>query len=914
MYGKAGAFPARIPVTSLNGTNGFIVDGTGVAGHAGTSVSAAGDVNGDGLGDLLVSAKPIPSFGDANTSGGAYVVFGKAGATLGAKVSLATLNGANGFRILGRNPGDYAGVSVSAAGDVNGDGFDDVIVGASAAATRGLRSGEAYVVYGKAAAFPSSLSVTALDGANGFTLYGTSSGDHAGLSVSAAGDVNGDGFDDLLVGSNGTPAGRSRAGVSYLIQGFDSGAVTQHGGPGNDTLTGDDGVNVMIGGQGNDLFLNNGSLDVVRGGQGDDIFSGGSFSKGRQQRLVGGHGFDTIVLNGNTLLDLTARPVYRITGFEEVDLRPGVNYLSLDARAVVNASPNTNTLIVRADAGDVVNIGNGWTATGTEVIDGDTFSVLTQGAAILKLSSAFAPLVTLVNATTATYTDVDGDLVTIKTSKGTLGYSDFFLFSSGANGGAQLAAINFGDDGTEFQDADLSITATPSAIGGDGHVNVGRIDATGVDLGKVIIDGDLGALSAGEATVTTPGLDLLQVNSLGIFGLSTQAGGGALSCNVNGTWGTLAVATDVVNMSLVAAGGGVAFGSIKIGGSLRGDPAAGGDGLHAFGNVGSLAIGGDVRSSQAPGFDIIGVAGDLGSFTLGGSLVRVGGASEQSATITFAKVGTMTIGGDLDGGRIFAYNGIKSLAVTGSVLGAQVLAGYNFAGTPSNGDAMIGAVTVGGDWVASNLVAGAKTTDPYFGNGGDALIPGGDPAKIAKITSIAIKGEALGTPGGVDNFGFIAEEIGSLTVGGTKFPLAAGASNDLAGLNVGTTIDLRVREVNATTPPVQAPFTGNGTSPAIVSPLSLGSLDGNNGFQLNGATNGARAGFAVHAGGDVNGDGIDDVLITETGAAYVVFGTVDGFNAALNLGALDGTNGFKLAGNGVGRSVGAARRPPLPKP
>ena len=120
-----------------------------------------------------------------------------------AALDLATLDGTNGFRLIGIDAYDFSGVSVSSAGDVNGDGFDDVIVGAHVPERRGANDeGESYVVFGKASwAGTPSLDLATLDGTNGFRLIGIDVYDGSGSSVSSAGDVNGDGFDDLIVGA-----------------------------------------------------------------------------------------------------------------------------------------------------------------------------------------------------------------------------------------------------------------------------------------------------------------------------------------------------------------------------------------------------------------------------------------------------------------------------------------------------------------------------------------------------------------------------------------------------------------------------------------------------------------------------------------------------------------------------------------
>jgi hypothetical protein len=100
---------------------------------------------------------------------------------------------------------------VSAAGDVNGDGFGDLIIGAPQVNANGHDSGASYVVFGKASGFGANLNLSTLDGSNGFKLSGVAAGDYSGRSVSGAGDLNGDGFGDLVIGAY--------SGASYVVFG-----------------------------------------------------------------------------------------------------------------------------------------------------------------------------------------------------------------------------------------------------------------------------------------------------------------------------------------------------------------------------------------------------------------------------------------------------------------------------------------------------------------------------------------------------------------------------------------------------------------------------------------------------------------------------------------------------------------------
>jgi hypothetical protein len=494
---------------------------------------------------------------------------------------------------------------------------------------------------------------------------------------------------------------------------------------------------------------------------------------------------------------------------------------------------------------------------------------------------------TLVNPRTVTYTDFDGDLVTVAFSKPVLTAANvdtvFRFDNRGVDGDnstpQQLQTIELlspGADGTSVR-----VSARPTQSSGDGRVNVGAIDATGSDLGTVVIPGDLGRMLAGDTLlVDGPGLKSLLVNSMGRFGTTTQ-GGGDLISRVRGSIGGIRVVSDVVDADWMQGGESTKVGPVSIGGDCSGwfslegpatDVVVGGDLTGAlFIDLGSgrLSIGGSVRGG------IVSLDATGGEVRVGGSLV--GGDSEDSGQIYVSgplarlSIGQNIVGGAGDESGVAEVSGpIQSAFVGGDVVGGAGLGSGQLTLWGRAGSVRVRGGVIGGTGSSSGYV--------YTAEGGGSVAVGGDVVGSTgaesgavlsgpRLGSIRIGGDVRGGTGRASGSVFL-ESVRRLVVTGDVLGGAGNSSGVLQAYS-GRTVD------------VQGSIRG-GTAPASGMLDVVGSLT------------------AVHVGGDVEGgtataDGQDLERAGSVSVGRVGRLTIDGSVVG---GSSGGFANARLAGTG----------------
>lgn len=445
---------------------------------------------------------------------------------------------------------------------------------------------------------------------------------------------------------------------------------------------------------------------------------------------------------------------------------------------------------------------------------------------------------TFVNSTTMTYQDIDGDNVRLVFTKPILSQANLdtiFTFSTGPVAGngtpQQLQSINLAGL-TAAAGTRITTTATRSTTtGGDGFAALGQINATGIDLGAVTIDGDLAKIVAGDATPTTTGLFSLTAQSMGRFGLFT--GAADLISTVQGPVGSFVVRSNVNDvkfnvqggangkMGRISIGGSLVGGSfdtlgtisaVTIGGSIIGGNDTKSGSIISRGKITAVNVGGSITGGIGQSSGTIFVFNPIVNITIGQSLIGGSGAYSGNIGTSNFEIGNVNIGGSIQGGSGYGTGRIES----GTTIGAITLGGSIQGGSGQHSGQINARVNTGRILVKGSLIGGTA-------DGSGQITLGGFSPSIT-INGDLIGGSASGTQDLAYSGTIQARQIPSLTIGGSA----------VSGIDTTTGDFIHNGDIIATenidTVLINGSIIGNATNPFVIqanstsSSLALGRL------------------------------------------------------------------------------------------
>ncbi|MDB2437667.1 hypothetical protein N9W89_03045 [Hellea sp.] len=915
VFGQASGFGASFDLSALNGTDGFVINGIEANDRSGTSVSSAGDVNGDGFDDFLIGAPgAIPNNLYSIKS---YVVFGSAD-SFGASFDLSTVDGTNGFVINGIETYDANGIVVSDAGDVNGDGFDDILIGAIAGQPGGSLRGESYVVFGQANGFGASLDVSALDGVNGFALKGVDAFDFSGGAVSSAGDVNGDGFDDILIGAAIAEPNGQGSGESYVVFGRASGFAASLE---LSSLDGSNGFVINGINQNDNSGVSVSSAGDINGDGFDDILIGASnadpngYSSAGEAYLI--YGTDAGFAASFDLSSLDGVNGFVLNGIDDGD-RSGN---SVSAAGDVNGD-GFDDILIGAFSADPNGIGGA----------GETYVIYGQGSAStpppvlpeaqFELSSLLAAnggdgsagfVVNGIDGRDRTgYSvssagDINGD-----------GFDDFLIGAdsadpSGNNSGETYVVFgqigNFGASfdlsnlngtngflisGIDVSDYSGSSVSSAGDINGDGFddilIGAYRADTNGYDSGEsYLIFGQAGGFEASLDLLSLDGTNGFVINGINAYDRSGRSVSSAGDFNGDGFDDFIIGATggdpngSLSGESYVIFGQAGGFGDSLELSALNGTNGFVINGIDASDLSGdSVASAGDVNGD---GFDdiLIGARNaDPNGFDSGESYIILGQADGFGASFDLSS---------LNGTNGFVLNGIGTRDYSGrSVSSAGDINGDGF----------------------GDIIIGASRADPNGEQSGESYVVFGQENGFAPSFELfALNGSN----------GFVINGVDSLDQSGRSVSSAGDVNGDgFDDILIGAFSAVPNGSYSGESYIVFGQASGFGAS------LELSTLNGTNGFVLNGISVADQSGISVSSAGDIDGDGFDDILIGarygdhggngETGETYIIYGqaefgrtveilsvATDSYTASNNGEVVRGLAGDDVINGGAGSDV-----------
>lgn len=528
IFGTDKGFPASIALADLNGSNGFKIIGSSVGlDDFGSAVAAAGDVNGDGIHDIVITDRDFRSRAPEDTErvGAAWVVFGRTSG-FGAEVDVSTLDGTDGFLITRVDDSDnYLGRVVAGGFDFNDDGFDDILIGHENFGEDPqtfFSPGAGYVIFG-ADTMPATVDVAALGPSTGFTIENDVSTSEnfagsLGRGVAALSDFNGDGFNDiaLKLGFDADRENDSQEGRVYVLFGrsqtpAEPFALT--------TLSGSDGV-------------------IIEGAAGDDLARDG------RMQLAGGD------INGDGLTDLIVTskgaPAYVVFGRQDSPTEPiKVSTLATDGTGFAITGPGARVVDIAGDVngdgigdlliGDAFGTNKGYVLFGREgtwddvdltALDGSNGFVIEPWSDVSE--SGFGRF-------TGALGDINGDGLG-EVAFGSLGADRSFILLGGVTGPGLVPTATPSVDAIDFADVDVPATGEITfTVTNDGNTGLtfDTLTLTGPDAAAFVLSSDNcsnSTISAGDSCSVTVTVDpSIGGNLRGALELPSNAPGETLS-------------------------------------------------------------------------------------------------------------------------------------------------------------------------------------------------------------------------------------------------------------------------------------------------------------------------------------------------------------------------------------------------
>ncbi|WP_025742657.1 integrin alpha, partial [Aquimarina pacifica] len=842
IFGSSDTFPDVFDTATLDGSNGFVINYDTLTGSSNpdqAAINTAGDVNRDGFDDIILgfayAADVIPD------TGVAFVVYGRdATNPFPSELLLSDLDGSNGFQMIGAEGGDRFGISVSAAGDINVDGVDDMIIGAyHADVEASIQAGKAYVVFGNSTGFGASMNVTALDGTNGFTIEGDENYGYVGYSVSMAGKFNDDTFDDIIVGAYG----QGNAGEAYVIYGSDQpwDAVFE-----TSLVNGDNGIAFIDDARFSyqQLGRNVSNAGDINGDDRPDLIIG-AISRSLYSYNLTGRAY---IVYGGTLdgsIDYTPPVIANCPG--DQILAPDVTlpeYIQPMYEDITDGCQPNYTLIITQDP-----------PRGTPVTDGMIVTIRAEDRAGNYTECQFSIILQDIEEPECY------DLVYPEQLSGSNGFTMMGPYLE--RPGWSTFVSDAGDINNDGLDDVIILVAE--------HLS-------NYDDQYALPDAPFEAYVVyGSSTPYPSTFDLFLLTPSQGFKITKQSTGGFefVSADKIGDFNDDGIDDLILNDSYEAF---IIYGRDVTSPFPFEFDVASLDGSNGF------TITYDEETNSAGGGNIVRAAGDVNDDDIDDIILGTYYSSPNgmdhagNAYVVFGSGVTFPSNFDLDG-----LNGTNGFKMNGVLLNSRL--GSSASGIGDINDDGFGDIVVGAPYSEINGVSRTGQAFVVFGPG-----PG-----VAEMDLTTLDGSNGFVISGINDGGLGAGTAGMFDINGDAYSdfvvTAPSADDGEPGAGVSYVIF--------------------GNQPSYPANFDLTSLDGTNGFAIYGNVFGGQSGASINSAGDFNNDNIDDLILSaqysrDNGNVYVVYGNTS-WDAVFDLRQINGANGVYFLGtNDSSRYLGSS--------